>query len=548
MKIKQFAPSTLLVLLTQTPLSSQAHNVIWNWSGAYFGSHCGAALGKFDVSNPYGHSIYGDDIRTPGFIAGIQAGYNWHLENSQVVLGVEAEISGLDAQGTQTAFAYDGTFVSSNVEADPDVIGTISARIGYSLFTSGKLMTYLKAGISLLDNEITATPNHSDLPFLHIMKTTEANTYFGGSLGAGIEFAMSPCSSIRLEYQHQLYNDASITTPQSLHVYPDTSYLLVSSKRAHVQQHMNQLTLGLNYFPNPHCTNRSLTTDTLATGWHLDVGLRYFYSWGRFQKDLPRGTTSSNLVSRLVYDDLQAHSGELFGRIETPYAVFSKVMIGMGRIHKSKMNDEDWLIPVGNNSVTSYQNTLSDTDHTDIHYANADVGYEVINKINQKIGLFIGYSHIKEQYIADGFSYVSPMTTSPLYVGRPGITETDKWNALRLGINASCELNDCWSLNLDLAYLPYVKMSGEDDHWLRGLTLNESSSGRGVQLEVIANYHIQQQFSIGTGLRYWAIWADEGSDKTTFTDSMSKKSNRTDTYRYERFGVFLQGSYEFSDC
>lgn len=39
----------------------------WSWEGWYLGLHTGAALGISKVSDPYGSSIFGDSVRTPGF-------------------------------------------------------------------------------------------------------------------------------------------------------------------------------------------------------------------------------------------------------------------------------------------------------------------------------------------------------------------------------------------------------------------------------------------------------------------------------------------------
>ena len=49
----------------------------FDWGGLYLGYHLGGALGLADVDNPFGPSIFGGTVRTPGPLAGGQAGYNW---------------------------------------------------------------------------------------------------------------------------------------------------------------------------------------------------------------------------------------------------------------------------------------------------------------------------------------------------------------------------------------------------------------------------------------------------------------------------------------
>jgi opacity protein-like surface antigen len=48
----------------------------WTWSGFYIGGSVGAAAGTATLSDPHGPSIFGDNVTTDGFLAGLQLGYN----------------------------------------------------------------------------------------------------------------------------------------------------------------------------------------------------------------------------------------------------------------------------------------------------------------------------------------------------------------------------------------------------------------------------------------------------------------------------------------
>jgi len=48
----------------------------FSWSGMYVGFHAGGAWGEANISDPFGPSLFGDNIRTPGPLAGVQAGAN----------------------------------------------------------------------------------------------------------------------------------------------------------------------------------------------------------------------------------------------------------------------------------------------------------------------------------------------------------------------------------------------------------------------------------------------------------------------------------------
>jgi opacity protein-like surface antigen len=74
----------------------------YNWSGFYIGAEIGGAVGTANVSDPFGASIFGDKVTTPGFLAGGQIGYNWQVPNSPWVLGLQADANWLTSDGTNT--------------------------------------------------------------------------------------------------------------------------------------------------------------------------------------------------------------------------------------------------------------------------------------------------------------------------------------------------------------------------------------------------------------------------------------------------------------
>ena len=79
----------------------------------------GAALGLTRVTDPFGTPIYGDTVRSPGFLAGGQIGYNWQVPGSAWVFGVEADAAHIDGDCTATCFAISSTIVSSPCRARP---------------------------------------------------------------------------------------------------------------------------------------------------------------------------------------------------------------------------------------------------------------------------------------------------------------------------------------------------------------------------------------------------------------------------------------------
>jgi hypothetical protein len=49
------------------------YNVL-DWTGFYIGGHIGAGTGTAKFTDPFGSSVYGDKVTTPGFLAGGQIG------------------------------------------------------------------------------------------------------------------------------------------------------------------------------------------------------------------------------------------------------------------------------------------------------------------------------------------------------------------------------------------------------------------------------------------------------------------------------------------
>jgi opacity protein-like surface antigen len=539
------------------PLRAKAPAQIWNWTGGYVGVHVGAAWGTTNFSDPFGSSLYGDRVRTPAFLGGGQIGYNWQAATSPWVFGLEADISGLVSDGTHTCLAFSGFFVSANCRVRPDATTTLTGRIGYAIGPQGRTLLYLKGGLAGVHDHIDLATNAILPP-----QATSANVWkWGGTAGAGVEHALTPAWSLKLEYDYLGFGGRSVATPVSLlQVAPPspTAYVTTASNASNVTQNLHQVKLGLNYrlgmdpwtgWPTASpsypvkAVHKSPPRAAWAPGWDVEAGARYWLSFGRFQKDLGSGTTPATanvLNSRLIYDTT-ANSGEFFGRVETPQNIFVKGFVGGGKLASGKLNDEDWGLGGG---VVPYSNTISDPVTGKISYATVDVGWDVFRAPDHKLGAFAGYNYYREDkaaygcvQIANQFSDCVPSIPSSVL----GITEDDTWRSLRVGLNGEIMLLDGLRLSGDVAYLPYVKFDGTDNHVLRNLVSPEWGRGRGVQLEAILSYDVTPAFNIGAGGRYWAMWTTEAY--TSFGGAPCPC--QTLPSKTERYGMFLQASYKF---
>ncbi|MGO8908934.1 MAG: outer membrane protein [Bradyrhizobium sp.] len=522
---------------------------VWSWTGFYAGVHIGGGLGSTQFSDPAGASIYGGNVRSPIALGGAQAGYNWQAPNTNLVFGVEADISALSADGTNTCLASSGLFISANCRVRQDAGGSLTGRLGLAMGTGGRTLVYAKAGAAALQERIDITTN----AILPLTATGFDGLRWGWTIGAGVERALTPAWSIKAEYDYANFGSLNLATPASfVQVLPPfNAYLPTAGGTTSASQSVQTFKLGLNrkfgedidarWEPSASDYHLRGTSDApYIPDAELETGGRVWYSSGSFQKDLGATVDPAQqnvLNSRLTYNT-SAVTAELFGRLDTPSNIFLKGFVGGGSLTSGKLNDEDWVLF---KATVPYSNTVSNPVTGQLAYATFDVGYALFHGPSSKFGGFIGYNYFRENKAAYGCSQIAN-SNSDCVPSLPNnvlvITENDRWDSLRLGINGVVKVTDRLSLTADAAYLPYAVFQGTDNHVLRNGISPESGTGQGVQLEGIIGYSLGKYFSIGAGGRYWAMWATNAT--TNFFGEGCPC--QTQPVRTERYGVFLQAS------
>jgi len=133
---------------------------VWTWSGFYLGGSAGAAAGTATFSDSYGPSIFGDKVNTAAFLAGLQLGYNWQVAPRWVV-GLQADASYLDSNGTYTCMQASAEIVGSNCQVSPRVLASLTGRVGFLVDPLGRTLIYGKGGGAWMNSDISITPNNS---------------------------------------------------------------------------------------------------------------------------------------------------------------------------------------------------------------------------------------------------------------------------------------------------------------------------------------------------------------------------------------------------
>ncbi len=517
------ALAMLLALSAHSTSAVAQHAPQFDWRGFYAGVHMGGALDLADVTDPYGPSIFGDTVRTPGLMAGAQTGYNWQFGST--VLGLEADADWADLSGTNTCFAYSGFYVSSYCTAHVDALGTIAGRLGWALPGDGRTLLYGKGGLAWAHDSVTANPN--DIPLKS--STSSSGLIWGWVLGGGIERALNGRWSLKTEYDF-LQFDQGFAAPESrlqtVVGVPGTRVTVPQTATA-ISHDMQQVKVGLNYRfgdglpldPAWEWGARPDGSTPPAAGTLIEAGVRYVYGWGRFQKDQLQKDKPDITQSKLTYDDLPTNGVEGFARLDAPFDVMVKGVVGTGSGSSGgTMHDEDWGLGPPQHAVDiPYSNSVADSGY-DIHYLIADAGYDVWRAPATKVALFAGYSYFKQalqswgcRQIADRHSDCDGTHVAPTSV--LVITDTDTWKALRLGAVLDTLIAPGLKLTGEVAYLPRVKLTASNHHFLKDEEAPEWGSGSGVQLETILSYAITDALSVGVGGRYWSLQADGATQK-----------------------------------
>ncbi|MGY3440016.1 outer membrane beta-barrel protein [Bradyrhizobium sp. USDA 4473] len=532
----------------------------WDWSGGYIGGHLGGGYGRTSFRNPYGPSIYGDVVDTPVFLAGGQIGYNWQKDGW--VFGVELDASGAVSDGTNTCLATSGFVVSANCKAGPNVFATGTGRVGYAFGVLGRTQAYLKGGVAWQNNRGDVLNNNEFYGDWPQHKTHFDYGRVGGVIGLGVEQALTPAWSVKVEYDYLHFGGPSVTTPPTVQNPP---FAILPANTTSLSSNYHVGMIGLNYHFGAASWTAKWSDARLytkapagapiayAAGWSFEGGSRLWLSRGRFQWDssaVPDGSPldPSILISRLTYHGLDGLSGELFGRLDSPWGVFLKSNIGTGRFNAGNINNEDW----GIERSFPYINNVSGQANGTFTYYTADAGYDFLRGANYKIGAFIGWTYYGQSSDSTGCAQIANPVFACLSPGDDRIigSQNTQWNAPRVGLSAENMLTERWRLNADVAYLPWTDFKGRDNHLLRPTTTfidQRGHGGGGVQVEGVLSYFITNNFSVGVGGRYWAMWTQKDSEeKCTGCGGPGNISGiQFSKFSMERWGTFFQASYRF---
>ncbi|MCP3463854.1 outer membrane protein [Bradyrhizobium sp. CCGUVB23] len=193
------------------PVYTKAPAAVYSWTGFYIGGNLGGGMASSHFDDP---DFYAASV-TPArgfFTGGAQIGYNYQFGRGLV--GIEADVNGnSDFKGTVLGGDWSRAMT---VTTKADVSGTIRARAGLVIDNA---LVYATGGAAWADvkqtgiefNNVAASPTFGAPTGL---TANRSGVLWGGVIGAGVEYALSPNWIVGGEFLHTVYQDrgANIVT------------------------------------------------------------------------------------------------------------------------------------------------------------------------------------------------------------------------------------------------------------------------------------------------------------------------------------------------
>ena len=227
---------------------------VFTWAGFYVGANIGYAWGSartvttLDLASSWGieavpfrdgwASLASGSRSATGVIGGLQAGYNWQM--NQFVLGFEADLNAINHRASGLARNPAGVLLATG-----DTVGatratylaTARARLGVAAFDRGLFYVTGGAAFTNLRNSVTDTCTVAPCSVNTTSGTRSTNV--GWTLGAGLEYALTNNWSVKGEYLYASFKGGNFRAVNT-GVVPSTSYNAGGTN-------MSLVRLGVNY-------------------------------------------------------------------------------------------------------------------------------------------------------------------------------------------------------------------------------------------------------------------------------------------------------------
>jgi outer membrane immunogenic protein len=178
----------------------------WSWTEFYFGINIGYAYGQTswctDANAPNCLGPAPTDIYSPrpsGIIDGGEFGYRWQIPNTPAVIGLEADLSGIDIN-TSGAGIPAPAILTRYTQFNN--IGAVDGTLGFAM---GRMLAYGKGGWATTELNLDAD---------NTLTGADVSTWKwvqGWNAGVGLEYMLFTHFSVGLEYTYYQFDVGNIT-------------------------------------------------------------------------------------------------------------------------------------------------------------------------------------------------------------------------------------------------------------------------------------------------------------------------------------------------
>jgi outer membrane immunogenic protein len=165
---------------------------LYDWSGFYLGLNGGWGSSRkcWDFTTPAGALVAPEGCHNAtGGVAGGQIGYRW--QSAAWVFGIEGQGDWANLRGSNIS-----TFAPAfSNQSKVDAFGLITGQVGYAWNT---VLLYVKGGAAVTADRFNVNTTFGNV----LVASTGDQTRWGGTVGAGLEYAFAPNWSAALEYDH----------------------------------------------------------------------------------------------------------------------------------------------------------------------------------------------------------------------------------------------------------------------------------------------------------------------------------------------------------
>jgi outer membrane immunogenic protein len=174
----------------------------FSWTGFYIGLNAGGKWANVDqtVTGPATTVTFTGDTAS-SWIAGGQLGYNWQM--GQWVFGIEGDIDAHDFSRSRVIGTAIGPFIPGDTfSVESNWQASLRGRIGYAAWE--RTLLYVTGGVAWTQVKGTAT-------LVGIGSFTNDDVVTGGTVGGGLEYALTNNISLGIEGRWSFYGDRTFS-------------------------------------------------------------------------------------------------------------------------------------------------------------------------------------------------------------------------------------------------------------------------------------------------------------------------------------------------